>query len=1563
MEKQEKEIKKPKENKKSKRKVSIFTVFLWLFLIITMSVITIGMFNQKNAIEVTDNNWNIQLFMYDRSGNTPNQAITEFTWEPQKNNDSTQLAMQISYACTTGKAYQPGEIVIEIPGFSRNSRSEYYRSNTGGYMYEIYDRWLEDYVVIAADKKEDQDKKFDWSYSYNKEKNLYTFTNNIAIAENEHFEGTIQIVYTLYPRFRIQTDLEYQAKIKENIEADEIIAMESNVCNFHYMGTKKKYGLTIKYQTAPKRDYTAIEDILEDYYWVRYGFDVSEDYGAICAYGQDGLFLNKEANNANIRTESIKEILPEGCVLYSDDLTKLSLAEDNTYCYLKTYYSYNSYYVGYPKDKYQEGDTVTNTVELWGRYEDEEEMQKLAEATSTVELVEFDFEYKGELYSIEKGDRLGGLRYVNHIKYNETGIQRGFGLYPVAFYTGSKMDVEIGDDLLYLTRSNGEVTKLEDDEYRITKVTIPVFYTYNKYTGKDGDPLIGYEWELQVRYDNTDEYVSYKTGISGEGETFSGSQSNEKLNDSIEFQDEEIAAVKVIIKDLDKTLYNRNLYSSVCVVTNIKTQNCGPGNLYNFCYMQVYHKDENGNRTLVNEPTLESYDTESTKLKIAEYDLATYGTYMQRAYKAYEIEEGEFAFKVGKSNSNLKNNGSKESYSCTYNIFTRLGIHCYEINNDVILNVYDILPKGIYLDTNEEEIIQSLEICNLNSYYKYFKLKGETRYLSLNELRAYIKEHTTVKIDYNYKNSGRTKIGIEFDLSGFDWSYYATNYINESIFYFRNDVKVEIPYDSILEYGTSYTNYIYGMWSDQDSVAPSLKYYTDKGSFDSLAEDIDQDGSIEDYLVYESNVLNISHAVSSQQAVIKQIRTDLTQGKYVEGTAEASAGEEYDYKLRITTGANSIKDLILYDNIETITDESGTDVSQGWKGSFLGVDTSYAESKGYAPKVYYSTELNPGKLTEVPDKWKLLDDSVDKSTVKSICVDLRYKTDGSEMELSPNNVVFVLIKMQAPDDETLTTSASNMFWTNWRAIDPLGGIIDNVEGIYSNQVNVEINKTNITTSISGQKIWVDEENKNNTRPASITVKLKQDGVEYTRKIVTESDKWSYIFENVPVYKDNVGTKYEYSIEEDYVEGYIASYEGNNIINEVKLTELKGEKIWIDEDNKNNTRPKSITVRLRQDGKIYAEKTITAEDNWSYTFENLPMYRNNEKDEYEYKVEEVPVVNYITSYEGNNIINEVNLTEFEVEKIWNDNGNAAGKRPEKIVVELKREGRVIRKITLNEETNWKYTFKALEKYNELGEEIVYSVDEQTFASDEWYVKEIVGGKITNKLVVPDERVKIVGSKNWDDNNNLAGKRPESVILQVKNGEEVVTEQVVTEEDNWSYEFELAKYDELGNEINYTIDEKEVGSKFYEKTGVEGNVVTNKFVVPDEKVEIWVDKKWEDEDNKYGKRPESVILQIKNGENVVEEVEVSEENNWRHKFELTKYDELGNEINYIVDEKETAEYYEKRIEGNTVINTCTYTPPTDTSDISVWVYIVVAIIAIVGIGVFVFVKTKQKKNLKK
>ena len=224
---------------------------------------------------------------------------------------------------------------------------------------------------------------------------------------------------------------------------------------------------------------------------------------------------------------------------------------------------------------------------------------------------------------------------------------------------------------------------------------------------------------------------------------------------------------------------------------------------------------------------------------------------------------------------------------------------------------------------------------------------------------------------------------------------------------------------------------------------------------------------------------------------------------------------------------------------------------------------------------------------------------------------------------------------------------------------------------------------------------------------------------------------------------------------------------------------------------------------------------------------------------------------------------------------------------------------------------------------------------------------------------DLKTKLVGTKIWEDNENFAKKRPNSVILQVIANEEVITEHEVNEANNWSYEFELAKYDELGNEIDYYIDERNNDNKFYKKILTDKNTVTNEFVVPEEVVLVNAVKKWEDNNDEYSKRPRSVVLQVYNGDKLISEEEVSKNNNWSYEFKLPKYDELGDEISYTVDEKYTSKYYEKSVEGYTVINKCIYEPAVDTSDMNIFIYVVIFFIAIiVAIVGIVFIKNKKK-----
>ena len=272
----------------------------------------------------------------------------------------------------------------------------------------------------------------------------------------------------------------------------------------------------------------------------------------------------------------------------------------------------------------------------------------------------------------------------------------------------------------------------------------------------------------------------------------------------------------------------------------------------------------------------------------------------------------------------------------------------------------------------------------------------------------------------------------------------------------------------------------------------------------------------------------------------------------------------------------------------------------------------------------------------------------------------------------------------------------------------------------------------------------------------------------------------------------------------------------------------------------------------------------------------------------------------------------------------------------IKLQVKNGSQVVAEQVVTEADGWKYTFTNLPKYNEQGNVINYTADEKEVNINDlmFYTKTIKGTTITNTFSVPDNKISVTVNKMWNDSNNMYGKRPSSIKLQVKNGETVVQEATVTQNDGWRYMFtDLAKYDNKGNEINYTVDEKEVNSgdlKFYTKE-IEDTTITNTFTVPDEKINVTVTKVWNDNNNVNGKRPESIMLQVKNGQMLVEEQEVTEANEWKYTFtDLAKYDDRGNEITYTVDEKEVnlgdLKFYTKEINDKTITNT--FTVPEET-----------------------------------
>ncbi len=184
----------------------------------------------------------------------------------------------------------------------------------------------------------------------------------------------------------------------------------------------------------------------------------------------------------------------------------------------------------------------------------------------------------------------------------------------------------------------------------------------------------------------------------------------------------------------------------------------------------------------------------------------------------------------------------------------------------------------------------------------------------------------------------------------------------------------------------------------------------------------------------------------------------------------------------------------------------------------------------------------------------------------------------------------------------------------------------------------------------------------------------------------------------------------------------------------------GTKIWVDDNE--DSRPESITVRLYADGDLIDTRTVSASNNWSYSFTGLDKY-GSDGHEIVYTIEEVQVPGYSTEYDGYNITNtyiaeEDELIEISVTKMWDDSDNADGIRPDSVTVELYLNGEPTdMTLTLGESNGWSGTFTDLPEETD-GVKNVWSVSENAVEGYESSVSgdEESGFVITNTHA-PDE----------------------------------------------------------------------------------------------------------------------------------------------------------------------------------------------------------------------------------
>ena len=470
-----------------------------------------------------------------------------------------------------------------------------------------------------------------------------------------------------------------------------------------------------------------------------------------------------------------------------------------------------------------------------------------------------------------------------------------------------------------------------------------------------------------------------------------------------------------------------------------------------------------------------------------------------------------------------------------------------------------------------------------------------------------------------------------------------------------------------------------------------------------------------------------------------------------------------------------------------------------------------------------------------------------------------------------------------------------------------------------------------TVIVSVQKVWDDDGDRDRARPTSVTVRLYADGAELTSVPLNQANNWRASFEGL--YKYAAGVPITYTWSEDPVTGYecVSSPDPagdpyHTVLtntHEIQKVTLSVEKVWDDDDDRDAKRPDTLAVTLYADGKEARTAELNAENSWKTEVE-VPVNDKGKAITYTWKEENVPGYTVSTATEGNASVltntHKPAVTKAIVKKVWDDDSDRDGLRPESLTVHLIADGQPLRDFTLNETNGWTLTVEDLLVYDQ-GRAIKYTWSEDV---PEGYKSRKSENGFTTTFTNTHETAKqtLSVTKVWDDGNDQDGVRPASLTVTLLADSKAVGSVTLDAGNGWTGSIADLPVNAGGKAIAYAWDEGTV-----ESYTLSGNVTSGTATVltnthETERTVATVTKVWDDDNNRDGIRPKSVVMTLSDGT----EVTLDKDNNWTATVEnLPKYKD-GQEIAYSWTEG-AIEGYEQT--GNETVGTVTTVTNTHSS----------------------------------
>ena len=1282
----------------------------------------------------------------------------------------------------------------------------------------------------------------------------FTITNKEPFEAGANTEGSVEITFDLisYPLEKAPAfDDESSSIIDSTITATLNGTITSQPVRMYYqrdyshMWQKDTYSISDTIDKVGTTSNLAANP--EDYYWVLIGPTIRParlsnscvEYNESIMGGHPTLGLTQR---------ELRLIVDDDAVVYSQEGVQIQPIHDsagdyylapialssNLTCEDSNRVQYYGAIIGYPKANHRlEDGTLSTTIreEAWGTYKTYDDKELLAERESQIVLSNYNFIYDGRAVAVKKITFSDGSSSIGHTtvqtRLNSAAIKAGdasvrYEVNGTLKSVDGPTNLRIGDDVLfYKDNSSGETHRLTDSDYHFRYVVghkSSSMRTLNNGFIEQNE----YSMKLYVRRRNKQNYELYKEYSRF---YFGINDIDEEIAASVDFEangDYDIVGWYYEIEGVDKTLKN---YAALTVVELDKRDLPDEGVLYNFDYIEM--RDQNGNP--INVPNIYSYEGGITRNDVAPFDIETYGHYMQRAvadkpWGPIYLGTINHITSAGTRNASVIYDPQEQVFKGSLFLDSGLSDRSISAGSETdwsyLVGNYPeahwrkrhtlnyLLPKGMIPTSTEEGVTSSVGDPKVIYAGDDEALRnpetGELWAADRPDLYRKISDRTRVTYLRNWHGTGQYMVRVDVDLSDAPLTGYSSWLRN----YFSFKLDYMIPLEAYEEYGQEYTvksfadgqelNIVF----DRDTDSVRTNYITDDGTghFDDGVDDddyvsivdIDDDGDTSEYIRESDLSIRVAQATSTSQTIHATARGDVDD-VYTAQDVITSAGGNYSYKLRLSTGDNRNSNVVLYDNLEQDYENN-----EYWQGEFRSVDVSKAEEQldrdgnPIQIEVYYSEDARAGSLSD-DNSWQAYDDSVDKTKVRSLA--FKYLNQNNEPAILPEfHSSYVLINMQAPDENTYDTFAYNSFRSEWNALDNSGQIIAGISGLNSNITAVQIDNPFDITVINE---WIDGGNAYRTRPNSIDFSLLFGGRQTDhRELATTNDVDSFVFANLHIYDED-----HHDVTLPAITGYTTdrnydpdthTYTFRHTLNATYVVNV--EQIWVDNDNSFELRPESNGYILRKPGADDQTSTIdfTSDEtanSFTTSFTDLPLAdRANTalvKPEYDF---------YNTAMscdDGENyavnctVTSTLEFVSIKVKHIWDDDDNALGARPDELFSDLLHgEDPVLGHDISTTDAEDEFTIVTIPKVL-LSE---FSVRIEPFA---FYDTTVEHDEETNTYIFTStlKPAAIHVQNVWVDNDNARKLRPESLVFKLNyNDAEEVSHTISTADNNTSFDFD-------------------------------------------------------------------------------------------------------------------------------------------------------------------------------